>query len=112
MHPRIQDRLNETLAARLKDIDAARRRVRELMTDVRRRIDYLESAFGLPLDECRTECDDVLRQIEELGSPILPTQEEIEALIQKVIRLSAKIGSIDSACFRLLPRDDGAPGAP
>lgn len=102
IHPRVLHRLSDTLSSRLKDIETSRRQVQELMTGVRSRIDYLENTFGLPLDECRAECDWVLGRVDELGTltlPTLPTQEEIEALLQRVIRLFAMISTIDSAGF-------------
>jgi len=111
MHPRVLHRLNETLSARLEHIETLRFRTLELMTGVRHRVDYLERTFGLPLDECRAECDRVLCQIEGLGNSGLPTQAAIEALVQRIIRISAMVSAIDSAGFSRRSRDDGAPGA-
>ena len=106
IHPRVLHRLTETLSARLKDFETSRRRARELMTEVRGRIGYLERTFGLPLDECRAECDSVLRW---LGGLDVPTQAEADEMIQRVIRLSAMVGVIDTAGFSRLQGDNAPP---
>ncbi len=111
VHPRFLNRLAETLSSRLQDIETLRHKARDLMTGMRDRLDYLEKTFGLPLDDCRRECDIVLRRIEAIGEPSLPTAEEIEALVQQVIRLSAMISTIGSAGFGRRSRDDGHGGA-
>ena len=105
--PRFLHRLSDTLSTRLKDIEASRDRARRLLSDVRGRIDHLERTYGLPLEECQGECDRLLQRIGELGGPTLPTQEDIEVLVQQVVRLSAMISSIDSAGFsRKLRREE------
>jgi hypothetical protein len=102
--PRFLDRLSDTLSSRLKDIEVSRRKARRLLTEVRDRIDHLKKIYGLPLDECRSECDRLLWRIDELGGPTFPTQEEIEILVQQVVRLSAMISMIDRARFSRKPR--------
>ncbi|MBM3538713.1 MAG: hypothetical protein FJX55_12875 [Alphaproteobacteria bacterium] len=106
IHPRVLHRLTDTLSARLKDFETSRRRARELMAEVRDRIGYLERTFGLPLDECRVECDSVLSWLEKPGAP---TQGEVDAQIQRVIRLSAMVGAIDSAGFSRLQGNNVPP---
>ena len=107
IHPRILGRLGDTLSAHLRDIESLRCKVRALMTQVRGRIDCLETTFGLPLEECRSECDGVLESIDTLVGPTLPAKEEIDALIERVVRLSAMVSSIDRAGFTCRSRRDG-----
>lgn len=69
------------------------------MAGIRERVDYLEKKFGLPLDECRRECDVVLRRVDGIGETSLPTPEEIESLIGQIERLSAMVSAVGSAGF-------------
>lgn len=95
IHPRMMDRLERTLARRLRNFEIARDNARRLIEVVIDRIVGIEKDFDLPLAECRHECMQALADLEALSAYAKNSEEEIEPVLRRFARVAAFLERLD-----------------
>jgi hypothetical protein len=100
VHPRIMDRLEKTLALRLRRFESERDRTRVLIEGILDRLAHLERTSGMVLADCRDECGAALREIDALDVHAKDGGEEIERLVQRVTRIASLLSHLDASRLR------------
>jgi len=89
------ERLEKTLADRLRAFESERDRTRQIVGGILRRIRSLESEFGLSMAECHGECHQALSDIEALDPYAKDSAAEIEPVLRRFARIAALLEGLD-----------------
>ncbi len=106
VHPRLRQRLEDTLERRQAEFEEARLQVRRTVLTVLRLMIRLDRTLGTPGSDRQIECLRVLRTIDEFRGPPLPSQADLEGLISRVSRIGDDVGRLAGSIAG--PPDTGA----
>ncbi len=99
-HPRMLVRLEETLAHRLQQFESERGRTRRIIEGILDGVVRLEAVYGLPMTDCRGECDEALRDLDALDVHAQDGAAEIERLLQRLARIASLLDGLDVRSLR------------